>query len=174
MINLNDCIEIGRFTRSHGYKGQVIFKLEGFIFDEIINMEWVFVIIDGLPVPFFIENYSGRSNNTLLIKIENIDSVEKINLLINKPCYLSKNAILNKNHSSEGLFAKTGYSIIDSKLGFIGMLDSIIENSQNPLLRILDKNREIFLPLQEEFIDEINDERKEIAVTTPIGLLDIF
>lgn len=174
MINLTDCIEIGRFTRSHGYKGDLILKLKGFNFDEIIDMEWVFVLIDGLPVPFFIENFSERSTDSILVKIEDVDSIDKTPELINTPVYLSNDIIQNSELSSTGLNSKIGYAIKDTNHGFLGAFDSVIESAQNPLIRILDKRKEILLPIQDEFILDINDDKKEITVSCPPGLLDLY
>ena len=174
MINLNDCIEIGQFTRPHGYKGQVILKLNNFSFDEIVEMEWVFVLIDGLPVPFFIGGFSERSSDSLIVELEDINSIEKARSLLNTRVLIEKKVLKECAVLKPGFSQMLGYKIIDILNGHIGHLDSIIDNPQNPLLRILKDKKEILLPLQDEFIVEINNTSKEIIVSCPSGLLDIF
>lgn len=173
MINLADCIEIGQFTRPHGYKGILILKLNSLNFDEIMDMEWVFVVIDGLPVPFFIEEFSERNTDTLLVKIENISSIEQTQELLNTSVYILRTIVNADASSKHSMTTAIGYTIIDIAHGPIGQLDSIIENPQNPLLCIRKNRQEILLPLQEEFILGINDESKEISVACPDGLLEI-
>lgn len=174
MINLADCIEIGQFTRSHGYKGQLILKLRGVSFEEITEMEWVFVVIDGLPVPFFIEEYTERSSDSFITRLENINSIEDGEELIGQPAYLSKSVISNNAGSFASLKKVIGYNVIDTDRGHIGNLDDVIDNPQNPLVSIKKNRQEILLPLQEEFIVSIDDKKEEITVSCPPGLIDVF
>lgn len=173
MINLTDCIEIGLFTRSHGYKGDLILKLKGFNFDEIIDMEWVFVLIDGLPVPFFIGNFSERTPDSLFVNLNDINSIDKTKELLNAPVYIEKKVFKDLVKSKPRFTQMLGYKVIDSIKGPIGVLDSIIENPHNPLFRILNNKQEILLPLQDEFIIKVDDSMKEIVVSCPSGLLEL-
>lgn len=174
MINLNDCIEIGRLTRPHGYKGNLILRLISLSFDEITEMEWVFVLIDGLPVPFFVEEFSEKSKDTVLVKLEDISSIDHCQELIDTPVYLFKDIIQPDTTSLLGLNQCVGYKVIDSGSGELGKLQGVIDNPSNPLLQIIDFRKEILIPAQEEFIDSIDDAQQEIHVSCPPGLLDIY
>ncbi len=173
MINLNDCIKLGQLTRPHSYKGQLILKLNQFSFDDIIEMEWVFVIIDGLPVPFFVEEYSDRSQDTLIIKLEGIHNESQAKYFSNKDVYINKTGIcedLPNQLTSEIIL---GFKVIDRQAGFIGEIKSIIENPLNPLIQIINKSQEILLPLNEDFILDINNKEKILYVNCPDGLLNL-
>jgi 16S rRNA processing protein RimM len=174
MVNLNDCIEIGQFTRLHGYKGQVILKLNSFNFDEIEDMEWVFVLIDGLPVPFFISEFSERNSESLLVNLEDIRSIDKAKPLVNAKVYIKVQDLKTNGKPKSRFPLSIGYKVIDKTKGYIGIFDSFIDNADNPLLCIMNNKKEILLPLQEEFLISIDDNLKEIIVNCPSGLLDIF
>jgi 16S rRNA processing protein RimM len=174
MINLNDCVEIGLITRPHGIKGQLILKLINLSFEEIEQMEWVFVIIDGLPVPFFIEEFSERNAETLLIKLEDINAEEDARKLSGASAFINKKIIITDNHSQFSFFDRIGYKVIDKTHGYIGDLDALSDNTQNPLFHIKKDRKEILLPLQKEFIDTIDDKLQEINVNCPEGLLEIY
>jgi len=47
-------LPIGVFTRTHGAQGDLVLRLLAFDAEDLPEMEWVFVEIDGLPVPFFV------------------------------------------------------------------------------------------------------------------------
>jgi ribosomal 30S subunit maturation factor RimM len=54
-------ILLGQIIKASGYEGAVTVKLEKDFFDNIPNIESVFLEIEGRPVPFFISEteYSG-------------------------------------------------------------------------------------------------------------------
>jgi 16S rRNA processing protein RimM len=174
MISLDDCIELGLIAKPHGYKGQLILKLNKLSFDEIEEMEWVYILIDGLPVPFSISEFGERSNDSLFILLNNINSEEKARSICNCKAYIQKDIVNAKNSLSLSLFLVEGYTVIDNTAGKIGVVDSVIENAQNPLLRILDFKKEILLPLQEDLLVRIDKKSKEIFVNCPKGLLEIY
>jgi hypothetical protein len=57
MINLDVCIELGIITKTSGFRGYLVLKLNNLSFDDVEEMEQVFVLIDGLPAPSFLRNY---------------------------------------------------------------------------------------------------------------------
>ena len=173
MINLDDCIELGLLTRPHGYKGHLVLKLNNTSFDNIIKMEWVFVMIDGLPVPFFIEEYSERSASALLLKIHDIESDTKARELSNHPVFISKKGLDISPGQLSDFHYIVGYDVLDQQSGYIGKLEAVIDDPNNPLLQIIDKKQEILLPLQKEFILEVNEKEKTLLVKCPDGLFDL-
>jgi 16S rRNA processing protein RimM len=173
MINLNDCVEIGLLTKPHGYKGQLILKLHTFSFDEIENMEWAYILIDGLPVPFFISEFSERSADSLIISFEHVKGETEASKLTHKKVFVDKTILPRKFQAALSETSLKTYTVIDSERGPLGIIDALINHPQNPLLRILNKKQEILLPYQEQFIDKIDHHSKEIFVTCPEGLLDL-
>ncbi len=174
MIDLNDCIELGYISKTHGIKGELVLRLNAVSFDDIENMELVFVLFDGLPVPFFIEEFTERNADTLLIKFVDVSSETEAKILVEKTLYLpleflSKNTI-SILKSTEVLL---GYEVVDTHYGKIGLLNQVIQHSENPLMLVSNGENEIYIPLQEEFILEINEKEKVILVDCPDGLISI-
>ena len=67
-----------------------------------------------------------------------------------------------------------GYTVIDQQLGELGILDAILDFDQNPLLQVKNGRTEILIPLQSEFILDIDDRSQTIRVNTPEGLVDLY
>ena len=175
MINLDDCIEIGHISKTHGVQGQLVVKLSHLSFDDIIEMELVFILIDGLPVPFFIEEFSERLPDSIILKLDDIYSEPKAKKLTSFPVYTKKSIITNTHYTEfQGINQFVGYTVIDKNAGKIGTFQTVIQNSDNPLLLITAGSKEILLPLQEEFILDIDENMNEILVDCPEGLLDLY
>lgn len=175
MINLEDCVQLGLLTRPHGIKGHMVLKLKNLSFEEIEQMELVYLIIDGLPVPFFIEEFSERSEGAIIIKLDDIISETEARIYSEVEVYIDRNILLdNTNSNSTNPFHLIGYEVIDDKFGHIGILDSLLEYDKNPVLRILKERKEILIPFHLEFIQTIDDTKKEILVNCPDGLLDLY
>lgn len=173
MINLLDCLVIGTIIKPHGIRGNLILKLNNLSFDDIKEMETVFLEIEGLPVPFFILEYSERGPDALLISLDDIDTEERARELSDCKVYLPSHCIDIKESSSHNMNAMLGFEVIDETHGKLGVLVEVLELSLNSLMRITAGKKEILLPLNDQFILGIDSIKKTISVQIPEGLLDI-
>jgi 16S rRNA processing protein RimM len=72
------------------------------------------------------------------------------------------------------LRAITGYTVFDSVHGEIGVVDHIEESPNNPLLVILHGKKEILMPMNGDFFNSIDDEKREVHINAPEGLIDFY
>ena len=72
------------------------------------------------------------------------------------------------------LRAITGYKVFDSEHGEIGVVDHIEESTNNPLLVIHSGKKEILLPLNGDFVESIDHEKREVHIDAPEGLIDFY
>ena len=71
MITREELIRIGRFNKPHGVKGELSFTFTDDVFDRT-ECSYIVCEIDGIFVPFFIEEYRFKSDTTALIKLEDV------------------------------------------------------------------------------------------------------
>ena len=76
MIRREDVYKIGRLGKPHGVKGEISFNFDDDIFDRE-DADYIILDIDGILVPFFIEEYRFKNDETALMILEGIDSQEK-------------------------------------------------------------------------------------------------
>ena len=76
MIRKDEVYKIGVLNKPHGIHGELQFTFSDDIFDRT-EAEYIICMMDGILVPFFIEEYRFRSENGALIKLEGIDDAEK-------------------------------------------------------------------------------------------------
>jgi len=66
-----------------------------------------------------------------------------------------------------------GFSLIDVEAGLIGIISEVDKTTDNILFVIPKKNDELLIPAGEEYIQEIDHDKKIIYVKLPEGLLDL-
>ena len=76
MIRREDVYKIGAIGKAHGVKGEVTVFVDDDIFDRT-DSEYLLLDIDGILVPFFMEEYRFKSDTTALVKFCGIDTQEK-------------------------------------------------------------------------------------------------
>ena len=81
MITREELIRIGRFNKPHGVKGELSFTFTDDVFDRT-ECSYIVCEIDGIFVPFFIEEYRFKSDTTALIKLEDVDNEADASVLV--------------------------------------------------------------------------------------------
>jgi len=73
MIKKEDVFKIGQFAKPHGIKGEITLLTTSDVFDDSDD-PFIVCEFEGILVPFFIEEYRYKSDSSILVKLENIDS----------------------------------------------------------------------------------------------------
>ena len=76
MIRKEEVYRIGRLGKAHGIKGEVSFLFDDDVFDRV-DADYLVLDIDGILVPFFIEEYRFKSDANALVKFDGIDTMER-------------------------------------------------------------------------------------------------
>ena len=82
MIKREEVYKIGIFNKPHGIHGELQFTFTDDIFDRV-EAEYIICLLDGIFVPFFIEEYRFRSDSTALMKLEGVDTAERARMFTN-------------------------------------------------------------------------------------------
>ena len=153
-----------KVLKSWGTSGEVVVSLyaddpRGFDLEEP-----VFIEFDGLPVPFFIENYSPKGGR-LIVKFEDVDSFEASEELVGREV---RCGAAGEDEEAEDL---VGLTIIDAGSGeTIGEISDFNDYAGNLCITVSrpDGSR-VELPLHEDLIAASDDD--SITLTIPAGLL---
>ena len=94
MITREELIRIGRFNKPHGVKGELSFTFTDDVFDRT-ECPYIVCEIDGIFVPFFIEEYRFKSDTTALIKLEDVDN-EAVRVHLLYSMFISR-SLITKN-----------------------------------------------------------------------------
>ncbi|MBQ0023213.1 MAG: 16S rRNA processing protein RimM [Prevotellaceae bacterium] len=174
MIRKEDVYQIGRITKTHALKGEVNFMFTDDVFDRV-DADYLICEVDGILVPFFIEEYRFRSDSTALVKFEDLDSADAVQFLVNSDVYFEKKMMDELDEDEVSLNYFIGFKMMDGDNGKeIGTITAIDDNTENWLFIVESADgNEYMIPAHEEFIAEIRQEDKEMVMDLPIGLLDL-
>lgn len=169
-----DCFYLGKIAKKFSFKGEVLCYLDTDEPELYQNLESVFVQMNGNLVPFFIEHSSLHKDKFLRTKFEEVDSEAEAENLLGSELYLPL-AMLPKLDGNQFYYHEIiGFKVIDQRLGDIGTIHSIIENTAQPLFEIYKAEKQILVPMIDDFIVEVNRSKKEIIMNTPFGLVDLY
>lgn len=173
MIRPEEVIRIGKLLKPHGVKGELSMLCENDCFDRSEDCDYLICDMDGILVPFFIDSYRFKSNTSLLIKFDDIDTVEQAERMAGVNVYFPKEFIGEED--MEGLPEEflSNYTVSDVHLGDIGTIDHIDDSTINTLLIIKNGGREIMIPFHEEFIKDIDEQNHHIVMELPEGLVQL-
>jgi len=169
MIKKESVYKIGKLGKTHGVNGEITFMFDDDIFDRV-DSEYLILEIDGILVPFFMEEYRFKSDEVALVKFEDIDTQERAAELTGCEVYFPREAA---DDDTENLsFAQiVGYEIADEKSGkTLGKIESVDDSTDN-ILFCLDNG--MLIPMAEEWINEIDNTNKKIIMALPEGLIEI-
>ena len=169
MIKNDDVYMIGRIGRPHGVKGEVTFRFADDVFDRV-DCDYLILSIDGILVPFFIEEYRFHGAETAIVKFCDIDTKDRAAALTGCEVYFPR-SLAEAGGTPLSLSALVGYALIDAGSGReVGRVASIDDSTANVLF-VTDGG--VLVPAADELIVDINTETKEIITKLPEGLLDI-
>ena len=166
-------ILLGRVSRASGYSGSVSVKLEKSFFDNVPEMESVFLEIDGKPVPFFIYSSEYSGGDILKLKFEGYDTYEKVTEFAGCSIFLTsipKDLKIQEKRPED----ISGFKVVLKNKKLIGTIKEIIQNPSQDLLNLISpKGKEILIPFHKDFILRIEQKKKTIMVELPEGLTEI-
>lgn len=169
MISDSEVYKIGQIGRTHGVKGEVTFSFTDDVWDRA-EAEYLFLRVDGILVPFFLEEYRFRSDSMALVKFLDYDSADDVQFLIGCEVFFPHAFTPEADETAEYTWRYfTGFTLYDEKAGFIGTIDYVDETTQNVLFGV----GECLIPAAEEWIKDINHKERTIHMALPEGLLEL-
>lgn len=173
MIHKDEVYKIGILNRPHGVKGELLFTFTDDIFDRV-EADYIICLMDGILVPFYIEEYRFRTDSTALIKLEDVDTAEQARRFTNVEVYFPMHHARQMAEEGELTWNYfVGFRVEETSHGHLGEITDVDTATINTLFIIEHNGKELLIPAQEEFITDIDHEHHVITVKLPEGMLDI-
>ncbi len=167
-------LPVAKIVKSFGSGDQVLIRY--IVPDtELVPEEPVFLLFDGLPVPFFIESINQRGDNGAIVRF--FDSENLYAELAGKEIYLPRKA--NRNLTSDNFYDPDllkDFSLLSPEGEHLGTVKSIYNFPGNPCVGVLtpgETGKELLIPLHSDLIVSINRKKRELKVILPKGLLEL-
>ena len=170
MIRKEEVFKIGVINKPHGVKGEVSFTFTDDIFDRV-DCDYLILLMDGILVPFFMEEYRFRSDTVALVKFEGIDTAEQARRFTNVEVYFPKKFMDEQEDVTSWNFF-IGFRVEDVHHGYLGEITNVDDTTLNVLFAIEKDGEELLLPAHEEFIIGLDRKKKVMKVNVPDGLIE--
>ena len=165
---------IGKVLKPFKNKGEFLAIINPEIFSDLLNCPAIFLQIDGIEVPFFIENLD-LNKEASLIKVEEFNAPEDVKPYNGEDIYLRTTDITIDLDPQDNLstIQLNGHRISDKTSGNEFIIQSTVQYPQQLMAVILVEDKEVLIPLAEDWIIQIDLDRKLIEMNLPEGLIDL-
>lgn len=173
MIRREEVYKIGKLGKPHGVKGEVSFLFDDDVFDRV-DADYLVLDMDGILVPFFMEEYRFKSNENALVKFEDIDTQDQARNLTGREVFFPRQ-LSDADEENLSWVEIVDFKLIDGTTQkSVGTIDSVDDNTINILFEVTSpEGKELLIPASEDLIERVDAQKKEIWVNLPEGLLDL-
>ena len=169
MIRDDEVYQIGKLGKTHGVKGEISFLFDDDVFDRV-DADYLILKIDGILVPFFIEEYRFKSDANAIVKFCDIDTQERARELTGCEVFFPRK-LADSDDDSISWASIVGFDIIEAENGNkIGRITSVDDTTIN-ILFCLEDGR--LIPASEDLITAIDQQARTITMHLPAGILDL-
>jgi len=170
-----DTFYLGKIAKKFSFKGEVLIYLDTDEPELYQNLESIFVGFGKDLVPFFIENSSLHKNDFLRAKLEDVNSEEEADRILGSEVYLPLSMLPELEGNQFYFHEVIGFTAKDTNIGIIGTITEINDSGAQAIFIIINEdNKEILIPIIDEFIEKVDRINKTIVLKTPEGLVDLY
>ena len=169
-------LQIAQVLKSNGTDGELVMGFREIAPEDINLQEPVFIVFDGLPVPFYIESFSKRGNTKALVRLTGICSMEDVEEIAGKAVYIEEDQLPEMSLEDDGYAALVGWMLLtpaedEEALIEVGEITDFLDIPNNPCIDVETENGAVMIPLHEDLILSVDPEYQEIIMQIPAGLI---
>ncbi len=181
MAGYDNLQQVAQVLKSNGTDGELVMGFREIAPEDINLKEPVFIVFDGLPVPFYIESFSKRGNSKALVRLTDINSMEDVEEIAGKAVYIEEDNLPEMSLEEDGYAALVGWMLLtpegegpvtdETEFTEVGEITDFIDIPNNPCLEVETENGAVMIPLHEDLILSVGPEYQELIMQIPAGLL---
>jgi len=173
-MNKADCFYLGYVAKLHGFKGEVSLFLDVTNPADYETLDAVFIDINDQLTPFFVESLKLKNNGFAAVRFEGLHDEDNAKKLLRKQLYLPAQALPKLEGNNFYDHEVVGYKVVEASYGEVGVLEQVVDFKVNPLLQVMNGEKEVLIPLLENTIQKVDRENKELHVVAPEGLIALY
>ena len=189
MAGYENLQQVAQVLKSNGTDGELVMGFREIAPEDINLKEPVFIVFDGLPVPFYIESFTKRGNTKALVRLTDICSMEDVEEIAGKAVYIEEDNLPEMSIEEDGYAALVGWVVLTpmmpdqvghdedviagltGNLCEVGEITDFIDIPNNPCIEVETENGAVMIPLHEDLILSVDPEYQEIIMQIPAGLI---
>ncbi len=172
-LELTEYFKIGKIVAVHGLKGELVLKHTLGKKSSLKGLQAIFVEDrkDSF-LPWFIQETKIKNEEETILKLDTINTREEAKKLTQKEIWIPETDF-KKFAAKSAPGSLLGYSVINDGES-LGPVLEVIEQPHQLLCRLEIETKEVLIPVNESTLKKINHSKKEVVVSLPEGLLDIY
>ena len=163
MITNEQVISIGKITRTHGKRGEIQ-CLTSNEYWENADANFLILSIDNILVPFRVLDWRGKGSDSLIIQLDRFTDEQMAQQLVGCQAYMLASDLSEEDELMPTWQSLTGYNVLDTDQGELGTIIHVDETTINTLVTL---ENDQLIPLHEDFIINIEPEKKLLTVCLP-------
>ena len=199
MAGYENLQQVAQVLKSNGTDGELVLGFREIAPEDINLQEPVFIVFDGLPVPFYIESFAKRGNTKALVRLTGICSMEDVEEIAGKAVYIEEDQLPEMSIEEDGYAALVGWVLLtpagdfstslemteeesemteeesemteEPELIEVGEITDFLDIPNNPCIEVETENGAVMIPLHEDLILSVDPEYQEIIMQIPAGLI---
>ena len=181
MAGYDNLQQVAQVLKSNGTDGELVMGFREIAPEDINLKEPVFIVFDGLPVPFYIESFTKRGNTKALVRLTGICSMEDVEEIAGKAVYIEDDQLPEMSIEEDGFAALVGWTLLtpaddleeddEPALIEVGEITDFLDIPKNPCIEVETENGAVMIPLHEDLILSVDPEYQEIIMQIPAGLI---
>lgn len=165
--------KIGKLVAIFGLKGELVLKHTLGKKTSLKGLQAIFIEEKKQSfIPWFIETAKIKTEEEVYLKLEGVDTREAAMKLTQKEIWIPE-PDFKKLAAKSAPASILGYTIINDNEPLSKVLE-VIEQPHQLLCRIEINQKEVLIPLNEQTIQKIDHKKKQVSVSLPDGLLEIY
>lgn len=182
MITIDDLQLVGWLKKAKGLKGELKVSFEAFFITYLESEgvpDYLFLKKKEELIPCFIEQLDIQTADIAYIKFEDIEdkktavAYQHAELFIKKDMFTKAGIAITEETEEYWWDFLLGYELIMQENQSLGKIDDIIYLPEHELAQVIYQGKEVLLPLHEDFIAKVDEEKNIIYMDLPNGLLDL-
>jgi len=165
--------KIGKLVAAHGVKGELVLKHELGKKTSLKGLKTIFIEEKKNSfLPWFVESTKIKNEQEVFLKLEGVATREAAIKLTQREAWFMETD-LKKFSAKSSPINLLGYTITNEGKT-IGEIREVIEQAHQMLCRIEIHKKEVLIPLNEDTLQKIDHKKREVIVSLPEGLLEIY
>jgi len=167
-------VKVGKLNKAFGIKGQMRVVVTKAFESDLRSADVWFIEKGGEVVPYFVDGLEDAAS--LLVKFEDIDSPESTKKLSGGAILLRAGDVtVNEDPEEDSTLDKLVGFEVHTQEFLIGEITSIEEYPQQMMafIRLADADDVIMIPLNPEFIVDIDVQERIVEMDLPEGMVDV-
>jgi 16S rRNA processing protein RimM len=164
---------IGKLVTTFGVKGELVLGHQLRKKTALKGLEVLFIeVMKDEMLPYFIQSAKIKTAEEIYLKLDGVDTKEAAQKLIQKEVWLAQEDF-HKYAAKSSPLSLLGFHLINDG-DDLGEVLEVIEHPHQVLLRIDVNGKEALIPVHEETLKKIDKRKKQVYLSLPDGLLDIY